>query len=143
PKLITDAFSLILSYNYDVSVTTPITPAKEVFHFEQVFNGEFVYKFTLPTDFPTCNLSIMLKLTTPQRSSPSPVVKYTIPAHGQQNAPLLDILKVSHINRRLPEKTAILLIEPGEQKPLLHLRGWAEMGQQLDHLERLKVITSV
>ena len=54
---------------------------------------------------------------------------------------------MSQINSRLPEKTAILLVEMATsqtvQGQLLHLRGWARDGQQLDDVEVMNVIVSI
>src|SRR5205823_3112982 len=40
-KPVIDTFSLTLSYSYDVSVTTPITPSKQLFPFQTIFLDQF------------------------------------------------------------------------------------------------------
>jgi hypothetical protein len=145
-KPVAGAFSLILLYRYNGNITIPIMPAKEILPFEDAFE-EFFYEFTVPADFPACNLSLTLRLTTPLRQAPMWVAEYTLPVRGLQNALPLEILTVSQINSRLPEKTAILLVEMATsqtvQGPLLHLRGWTETGQQLDDVEVMNVIVSI
>ncbi len=145
-KPVADAFSLILSYNSDSCVTTPIIPVKEKFPFDTVFE-EFIYTFKIPDDFPTSNLSIVLRLVTPRRRMPVKVVEYTLPICGRHNPLLLDILTVSQINSSLPEKTALLLVEMTTSRTAreqhLRLRGWAETGQQLDDIEMMNVLISI
>jgi len=59
----------------------------------------------------------------------------------------MEIFTVSQINQRLPQHTAILLVETAtrqtEQKQLIRLRGWNEAGQQLEKIASMKTIVSI
>lgn len=144
-------FSLILSYAYtNTSVTTPITPAKMVFDFPAIFDEQFTHMFTLPADFPACTVTLLLKLKTARRPFPIFVAQHTLAVGGWQPAPELEIFRVSRINQRLPEKTALLLVEAVESsvkhrvhEQLIRLRGWHEGGLQLDEPVMVKAIVSV
>ncbi len=138
---VTGRFYLAISYSYDVSVTTP-TRAKQWVPFEGVFDDQSRHDFTLPADFPTCTLTINILFKTPQRPAPMSAVQYPLPVCGQK-APPSEIFKIAQIDQRLPEKTAILLVESAAQRHQVRLRGWSEAGQQLDKETAIRALISI
>ncbi len=142
PLHVAEPFALGLSYTYDVSVTSPIIPTKQLFHFEEIFDGQFLHNFTLPADLPTCELTIKLYFKTQKLFVPERAVEYPLPVCGRE-APPSEIFEIAQIDQRLPEKTAILLVESAAQRHQMRLRGWSEAGQQLDNMVAIQSIVSI
>jgi hypothetical protein len=141
---IAEHFDLGLSYAYDVNVTSPITPAKQWFTFDGIFHDQFPHALILPADLPSCMLTINIKLKTHQRPFPITVAQYELPVRGQEiAAPPIEIFEIAQINQQLPAKTAILLVESATQAHQVRLRGWSEVGQQLDNTIAINSIVSI
>src|SRR5579883_1949588 len=144
--VVAGAFSLSLSYTYSKSTTIAFPPREER-SFEGVFEGEEEYELVIPADLPDGNVRISLGIAQAPRKYPSEITHYTLPVRGQQEDPIMEIFKMGQINHRIPEKTAILLVETvarhDEYTSTLRLRGWSRDGQQLDHQDAFDGIISI
>ena len=144
------AFSLILSCKYDHSIGTPILPTKEARSFSGLLAGQTEYiehEMFLSPKLPAGNLTLNLEIKTALNKYPQWIGRYTLPVQEQQPVPEMEIFTVSQINQRLPQQTAILLVESAtrhtEQRQLIRLRGWSATGQQLDNTALMQTIVSI